>query len=437
AIRMPVLLLGALTVVLFVLLVQSVHGRRAAIVGGLLLTSDTSFLLTTCFDWGPVTLQHLFLVAGMLLILRSRFFLGFVLFGLGIWDKALFIWMLVGLAVATVCVFRRELWQRFTPRNVSLAAAGFCLGALPLIVYNVASGGATFRANSSFAFDDLRLKVRVLQTTWNGSALFGYIVNVPETGSPRAAETVLERASFALHDALGDHRQNWLQAAFFVGLLLSLWKRGRVPLFCLIVLAVAWLQMAITKGAGIAAHHAVLLWPVPHMFLAVTFAEASLHWKKIGAWLLAAGVLILAAGNVLVTNQYLYQLARYGGAGSWTDAIYPLSQVAGRLPAERIVIDDWGIFSPLQWLHSGKLPLVLAGDRFLSPGTSDLQKTWDRGLLERGLWLGHTPGYEQFRGSTERIVARATAAGFRKDLIQVVADRNGRAIFEVFRFVPN
>jgi hypothetical protein len=438
-IRVPTLILGAVVVVLFTILVETAHSRRAAIVGGLLLATDSMFLLTTCFDWGPVALQHFFLIAGMLLVFRSRYFWGFLFFGLGMWDKALFTWMLAGLAIATVCVFRRELWLRFTLRNVSLAAAGFCLGALPLIVYNAASGLATFRSNSSFSFDDFRIKARSLQTTWNGSALFGYIANNPDAGSPRPAETTLERASFALHSAVGDHRQNWLEAAFLVGLLLLVplvwWKRARLPLFCLIAIAVAWLLMALTKGAGIAAHHAVLLWPIPHLFLGVVFAEASLRWRKAGTWLLTAGVLALAAGNLLVTNQYLYQLNRYGGAGSWTDAIYPLSQVVAHLPAEHVVIDDWGIFSPLQYLHGAKLPMVLAGNEFLLPAASETQKTWDRGLMERGLWLGHTPPYEQFQGSTERIATRASVAGYRKILLQVVADRNGRPVFEVFRFM--
>ena len=439
SIRIPVLLIGALTVALFILLVEKAHGRRAAVIGGALLATDTSFLLTTCFDWGPVALQHLFLVAGMLLIVRSRYFWGSLAFGLGMWDKALFSWMLLALALATVCVFGREVWQRFTLRNILLAAAGFVLGASPLIAYNVVSGGATFRANAAFDLSQFRIKARALETTWSGSALFGYIADNPAAGQPRPAETRLERASFAIHDSLGDQRDNWMRGAFLAGLLLIIpaiwWKQARPLLFCLIVMAAAWLQMALTKGAGLAVHHAVLLWPIPHLFLAIVLAEASIRLHRLGTWLLVAVALFLAGTNLLVTNQYLYQLVRYGPAGSWTDAIYPLSQVAAHLPAEHVVIDDWGILGPLQLLHGGKLPMVLAGDDFLAAGANDTKKNWDRGLLEHGLWLGHTPPNEQFPGSTQKIVDRAAAVGYRKELLQIVANRNGRAVFEVFRFV--
>ena len=45
-------------------------GERAAIIGCTLLAVDSSYLLTICFDWGPVALQHLLEVAGLLLLVR-------------------------------------------------------------------------------------------------------------------------------------------------------------------------------------------------------------------------------------------------------------------------------------------------------------------------------------------------------------------------------
>src|SRR5579864_9244179 len=64
-VRVPVLFMGAFTVGMFVWLLDSLHSRRAAWWGGLLLATDTTFLLTTCFDWGPVAFQHFLLVASL------------------------------------------------------------------------------------------------------------------------------------------------------------------------------------------------------------------------------------------------------------------------------------------------------------------------------------------------------------------------------------
>jgi len=49
-VRLPVLTIGSLTVWLFIWLLELTGGRTVAWVGGLLLATDTMFLLTTCFD---------------------------------------------------------------------------------------------------------------------------------------------------------------------------------------------------------------------------------------------------------------------------------------------------------------------------------------------------------------------------------------------------
>lgn len=450
AVRLPVLILGAVTVLLFFRLVEAAHGRRAAWAGGLLLATDGMFLLTTSFDWGPVALQHFLLLAGLYLVLifarssrAAALFFGFFCFGLGMWDKALFLWMLGGLLVATLAVFRRELWNRLTPRNISLAVAGFCAGALPLLAYNAVSGMATFRGDS-FVFGEFAGKAAVLRATWNGSALFGYLVSGPGSGNPREAQGAVESAAFFLHSAFGDRRYNQLEPAFYLALALVplLWRSRarRTLLFCLIALGAAWFQMAITRGAGAAAHHAVLLWPLPQLFLAVAFAEASGQGgpvlRKLGRPLFAAVVLFLAATNLLLLNQYFYQLARFGPAGGWTDAIYGLSGEIGRKQPAQVVVADWGLLNPLALLQQGKLNMAFAGEQFLSPAESEAQKAWDRGLLERGLWMGHTDDFQIFPGVNNRIAQAAATAGYRKEVIEVIPDRHGRSVFEIYRFLP-
>ena len=82
----------------------------------------------------------------------------------------------------------------------------------------------------------------------------------------------------------------------------------------------------------------------------------------------------------------------------------------------------------------GQLPLEYAGDDFLSPAGSEDQRNWDRGRLEHGLWVGHTAACEEFRGANDRIVKAAASAGFRKELVKVISDRNGRPVFEIFSF---
>jgi hypothetical protein len=121
-------------------------------------------------------------------------------------------------------------------------------------------------------------------------------------------------------------------------------------------------------------------------------------------------------------NEYFYQLTHYGALHSWNDAIYQISCEVGRMQSARFVVDDWGIDNPLLVLSDGHLPLVLAGDSSFAGLADDV-------------WIGHTPEYQQIAGGNEEIVQTARSAGFEKQIIKTVPDRNGRPVFEIFRFV--
>jgi hypothetical protein len=151
-------------------------------------------------------------------------------------------------------------------------------------------------------------------------------------------------------------------------------------LICLIAMTAAWLQMAFTKDAGLGAHHVVLLWPLPQWFLAVVFVQATawqpLRWKHAGTVLLASAVLFLTVENLLVTNEYFYQLSAYGPTKSWSDAIFQLSKEAGHIQADYLVLDDWGILPPLVVLNGNRLPIVLVDQSFLAPGSDKSRHDW-------------------------------------------------------------
>jgi hypothetical protein len=413
------------------------------------------FLFTTCFDWGPVALQHFLSLAGLALVFKFAsegkgwaLWLGFFCFGLALWDKALFLWLFSGLVVATIVVFPRELLARCNLRNVGLAAAGLCLGALPLLAYNAVSNLATFRANSSFNLGQLPSRLHALRITWDGETLWGSMVHAPWTpGAPREPGTALERIWAAVHTLGGFRYHNQLEPAFWVAIALMpllCFRRGltgarKTLLFCLIAGAVAWIQMAITKDAGLGAHHVVLLWPLPQWFVTVALVEASrwplLRWRRLGAVALAAAMVFLIGENLLLTNEYLYQLASFGALRSWSDAIYQLSGEVGRIQSAHLVVDDWGIVNPLLVLHGGSLPLVMANESFLAPGISEASRQWDRARLAEDVWIGHTPEFQQRAGENDRIVQAARSIGFEKRIIKTVPDRSGQPVFEIFRFV--
>jgi dolichyl-phosphate-mannose-protein mannosyltransferase len=443
--RVPALLIGALTILLFWKLLDSVHGRRAAWAGGLLLATDAVFLLTNVFDWGPVAIQHLLLMAMLLAGVRwsqtgraGWLFGAAFCCGLAFWDKAVFVWMFCGL-VAGSLIFWRRMLGRLTGKSAAVAVLGLCLGASPLIYYNLSTDPKflTFRSNTKFTPNHFAERFQLLRKTWNGPALFGYMV-YETSDRPNSPSGAVERASFALHQAAGNRRTGYFEPALLASLLLFplLWRTParKTLLFAAIAGAVAWTAMVLLDG-GSSAHHAILLWPLPQWFVAVSFAEASRH-VRFGKWALGAAAAFLMATNLLVANQYLFQFIRNGAAGSWTEAIYPLAAALRQTQASQLGLVDWGFQDPLSFLNQEKPSERVIADPFMPAGEPAAQKQADLQLLfdANAIWVEHAPGSEVSQGINDRLLRVTRDAGLEQVMLGTFCDRNGRPVFQTFRF---
>jgi len=448
SVRVPVLVLGAATIWLFFALVRHVCGTKTALAATVLLATDASYVLTSGLDWGPVVLQHFLLLTGLLLLWlfyeSERPVLlacGFFALGLAMWDKALFSWTLAGLAVAALVVFPRELFRRFTWRNVGLAAAGFAIGAAPLLYYNLKSHFETFRGNSHIATGEVSHKFLILRRTLDGSGLIGYVVRDDPEPRPAKPESALERASVALSHAAGGRRTSALPLALLaaVPLIPLIWKtRARkVALFSLITGAVTWLQMAVIQNAGGSVHHAVLIWPFPQLFVAAVLTGASERLRRAGAVVLVLLIAVIAATNLIALNQHLAQLVEQGTTIVWSESSSPLARYLLSLSPKHVYTMDWGIHDTLRALGAGRLPIEVGTD----PIAGDLATAEGRKpalamlAASGGVFVGHSEGNEVMTGVSAKLTRVASEAGYRKDVLRVIEDRRGRPVFEVYRWV--
>ncbi len=440
--REPMVLAGAASIWIFYLLLRRAAGPRAAVLGALLLATDSCYLLSTVFDWGPVALQHLLLLAGGYFFVRfaqepkSRtaqrvLATGFFLLGLAVWDKALAVWMISGMAVAAAACYWRPIALLCTGRRVAIAALAFVLGAAPLVVFNVRTRGSTFRGNVKRDSSPISNKALMLVNTVNGQGLFGYLTDEDwQTPRPRLPESAPARASAALAEAAGHPRRTLM----FYGLLFALAMAPladaagrRAIAFCLIAGAIAWVQMALTANTGGSVHHTILLWPLPQAIVAISIGSAAARLRRGAAPACAVVLAVLLVPNLLVANEYYVMMSRDGGSESWSDAIFPLSARLQAAHPPAVFCADWGIQDSLRLVSRGKLP------------------TWDLtgGLTDPGLlagagylFIGRTADEEIFRGNTARLTAAAAVAGYRRELLETISDRFGRPAFEVYRFVP-
>lgn len=441
-VRLPVVLAGAITIFLFYRLTRSLGGARpafAAAIGAFMLATDPVFLLTNTYDWGPVAFEHVLLVTGCYLLLhfakdRSKtghLAFGFLCFGLALWNKALFIWALSGLTVATISICWRELKPCLTPRFTGIAAGCFLAGALPFLIFNLRARDATLNENAHIDLDHLPSKWLQLERAADGSSLFEFMVDEDSDPPVKAPPTWRGRLAAWIRSHLGEHRET----GFFtvLGLILAcgpLWWRSRVACFSLIFMTVAWSMMALTKNAGGAAHHAILLWPFPILFAVSALQRIPWRWAVIGV----GGALVLM--NLLVVNQYVLQFERDGAAQNFTDALFALNRA---LPEDRpIYIIDWGMNVTAQLTHRGKLH-IQSVQGALSSDTQDAGvQDQLRVMLSNSdaVWVDHVPDREVYRGVGANLERFASQAGYQREVLSTVRDSNGRTVFDIFRYRP-
>lgn len=425
SLRLPTVLAGAASVWLFFLLLDRTIGRRAAWIGAVLLATDSMFVILDALDFGPNALHFVWKLGAMVLLVRfhrdgSKWALAgaFFLVGLGLWDKAIFMWAVIGVSLATLIVFPREVRRHLSVRNLAIAGAAVVAGALPLIAYNIQRPLATFRMNAHMAKEPIRQKILILEGTMDASILFGFFTSVQPPPNPGEARTWFQKASRAISEMAHQPRRNLTIAALCVACFGLFARASRRPvLFGLIACAGTWLPMILTAGAGGGAHHALLLWPFH--FLAIAAALAAIPW----AWISAAATLLLCAANLAVTNEYYWELVHNGPEVRFTGAIYSLERDLERLRSPVAYVLDWGILEPLYLLSDGAVPIASA--------TGDL-----RAIVAdpRSVFVAHTSTYAYVPQQRSAMEKFAASEGYEEVSIEIVYDRYGRATFDVFRF---
>jgi len=444
--RTPVLLAGAASLWLFYLLLRRIAGTAAGLIGCVLLAADSMYLITTCFDWGPVALQHLLVIGGMLLTLRfyqedqeAALAGAFLLFGLALWDKALALWMLSGLCLALILTFPRRFFATLSIRRLAIAALAFAIGCLPLLIFNLNNHWDTFRGNFRLDTSGLAGKAKLLAQTADGGGLLGWLT-APNWQTPRPHDPhgLLQMASAKISAVAGQPHRSLLFYLFVLALLISPWAgrtAHRAIVFCLLAMTIAWLQMALNANTGGSVHHTILLWPLPELIIAVSLAGVANRLGRAGIPAVAAVVAVAVTSGGLVINEYYAEAVRYGGGQAWSDAAFSLSRYLKDVPARYVFTLDWGIMDPLRLLNGGRLPLAIGDEQTSKPEISPDDRAIVMRMLRdpENLYVAHTAAFEMFPGSAAKFMKFAGEAGYAPELIATLADTHGRPVYEVYR----
>jgi hypothetical protein len=436
--RWPGIVLGAIALAFCYAAFRRMFGIRAALIAVALLATDPFYVFEVRNDHGPVALADACKAAALFFLIRFwrerrplDGFWAFLIVGLGIWDKANFGWFLLALPVAMVAAFGIRGFRRLSRAQYLACAAGLLLGGLPFIAYNVVTLGGTFADQLGTAgslLDLIREKLFVI---------------IP--GSLNAA------APYVLFDGFGPRpplltvtvQLTLCALVLFAFLTLAARRPPRALTFLLaIVVVIAAFIIVLRHATG--PHHVAFLLPLLQGFVAgtlVLFADRIAGWfgagslvHRIASGAVGAAVLVAIGFNLAVDREYYQYLGRYGGAGVWSDQIYPLVDYLQHEKVGKVAVMDWGFETQINALSYNHVPRLLLNFMNGDPEKTAAQLEPYRDQVQT--WLFHSPRYAVF--SEPRVAFDIMA---HRDRLRVVHVRDfrqgdGQVVYELLRLVP-
>jgi len=372
---------------------------------------------------------------------------GAFLFGLGIYAKFLFVWLIAALVGAVILlnldwvIYRRaELVAKKKRLPITEALSvllAFLLGCILLIIYNLQTGG-TF-----------------VNITQNASTSY-YGVNNLAVGANFLER--LKQFSDFLSGAhlwyLGDVIKNswtvlmFVVLFFWIVLLTIRMQRSanfstmtapyKIALFPCLVIVLLILASIGTVSALWITHFAIIMpWPALAITVGCWFILLSQTQKT---RLLATrifvfvGIGILIATNLSSTIRYHRALTQSGGLSSHSDAVCDLSNWLSQHAKGPVVAMDWGLAAPVTYLTGGE---VTATEIFGYQWQSDVQ------LLERLNWSINQPDTLYLWRSPDEIIfdrsdqfkALYRPQNLEENIEEAFYERSGRPILGVTRLV--
>ena len=446
SLRIPVLLLGAVTLWLTFCFARRAFGWRIALAATWLAASDPLFVLTTRLDWGPVVIQRLLLMLGCLLVLRWaqqgaawQLIVAFLLFGIGVFDKATFLFLLLGLAAATICVFPRHLIKGMRNKWAVPALLAFGIGSLPFWWYPTVRAP---RASNTLDFvthtDGYKAKYIMLRASLEGTSVVTWLASENAGVEPASAS----RVWLPLGSAKGRQVQRtWTIPALglaFLLLPLSLRSRHRQGVLFSLLFCVSTLGTMFPVQSIGSVHHLVLIYPFPQIFIAAGIM-AGAQWLgkrfSITSAATAATAVLVAVLTLVNLNSLVQQydvMLRYGGSTGWSEAIYELEDYLESEQPSHVVAVQWGVFTQLRFLSKDRLHVVEVPQPHGSPEDPlDKLEQWiPRPDSLFVLFDADQPNpFPQMR---EVFYQTARRLGYEPRLNRAIADRQGRAMYEVF-----
>lgn len=429
SIRMPVILIGALTLYINFKFIEIAFNRASAFIFLILCCVEPSTIFFTRLDWGPTTLMMFFRASFLLslaLWIRTKkanyLLYAILIVALGLFDKLNFFWIASSGAFSLIFFYGASLKEAFR-KNVR--------------IYIMLIAAAVLVFGCFVFYTKFNLKVGS-EIVWPDDYRWGYFYNL-------------------LHDVIngsGVHNVIFLDQNFpyhfqFQWILFSLGSsfiififsgRGYIKEnlknigFIIVFMLLIAIQLLITKQAT-GPHHAATLTPLWLMPLSVFlgggfYVYINNHKKCI---LLFFSVMLFTAlflASFLMVAKYNYDLKHQTLKHRWShsyQALMPYLNIANSRP---IVCVDWGVGSIVYGLSNGKLNLFDLWGSFLNEKNIQNDPLLIKLMSENPIFLVPARGAETFPATRNNFLKMNHQLGLLK--IETIYDESSNPWYEIY-----
>ena len=424
-----------------------------ACAAGIFLALDASLVAYAHNDFAAVSLMMFFKGAGLWALLRwwqhpqlkRLLYAGAFFFGLGLSDRASFLWLPMALAPALALSHGKSCWLELKRRlqdfrTAGLAAGTFAVGAALFIAFNAATLGGTFtpmagsfRSTSGGAdnldfFGNLHLRLQMLTEVLGGGYLDQFILGdmAYQTSSWHFSGSPL----------------SWLvPLAFFYFAVRALRNRlkhrssDRALVFLLVMTAGLLILTCFTPTLH-RGHQLLMLYPFPHILAALLLFEIAAwlrrQWPRLfqrsEKRLIAAFVVCIGLASARPVLAYHHLLQQTGGRGVWSNAIYDIVAEADRHHERTMVCMDWGFNAQLLALTAHPVRTIRNYET-TRRSSEQLAQLFDASHV----FLLHAPEYTYVPGAREDFFAAVHWAGAQIDTLRVFHQREGQPVAYMVR----
>jgi hypothetical protein len=410
------------------------QGDLVAIIAGSILAFDPTWFFLSILDWGVATPSFLcrFVCFYFVLVwyrdgkLRCAFLAAFFA-GLGIFNKIDFVVHLAGVGLAAVLAYWPGLKTRLRDRPVvlMLALCGLVVGACPILFKLPAVVEGMKTGNKPAGGGEMAEKVNTLLTMYDGS----YFYRAIDCGA------VFKKLSETTSAAMSPF--GVAVAISLAVLLLVAWRKDSTPearrgaAFVLMALVLVTAGVFVMPRA-VRIHHAVLVFPFPHLAVAMaaahlleraTAAGAARYPLRVAVW---AGIGLLLAGQTLAVLRTQRLIDDTGGRGRWAECFDQFCADIKDRDDLTVMSLDWGFNEQLLFLTDRptlvepiwnlRAPEPLAG-----PTPKEI------------VYLLHPPEYALFELNNIYLERITTGPGAGQIAIRPYRDRQGRVAFYAVR----